>query len=83
VTITVIQGFDGMVDGDESDLDDWTDYLAEHLSAASSVRSIRIETRGKRDVQSNDILGGTDEERDAINAALVDLWERWCGEGTV
>jgi hypothetical protein len=79
-TPVLVLGRDGMGGGDEADFDAWVAFVCKRIDARAGFE-VDVDVRGSRDVQSDEIVGGTDEEREIIDEAQEALWEEWCSAG--
>jgi hypothetical protein len=78
---TLLLGRDGIGDGaDEDNFQSWVAYVCARIDERCGFE-VDVDTRGQRDVQSDDIRGGTDEQREAIADAKRSLWDEWCSDG--
>jgi hypothetical protein len=78
--VTLVLGRDGMGEADEEDFDTWVAYVCDRIDERAGV-VVDVDVRAPRDVQSDEIRGGTDEQRTAVAEAKAALWDDWCSEG--
>ena len=81
MTATLLLGRDGLGEATEADFASWVAYVSERIDE-SGVHAA-VSGRGPRDVQGDEIVGASDEERVAIEEARRALWDRWCAEGAL
>jgi hypothetical protein len=80
--LTLVIGRDGMgADATEDDFSAWVAFVCQRIDAVCPGFAIDIEVRHRSDVQSDAILGADDDDRQTIQEAKAELWNRWCAEG--
>ncbi len=79
---TLVLGRDGMgAEATEEDFDAWVAYVCANIDAVCGF-DVTVETvPPKAGGQWDDIRGGDQGEREDIQRAKEQLWERWCAEG--
>lgn len=68
-----------MGDATEAEYDAWTSYVCEHIDEHTGFEvAVEVDRFG---TAGDDRIVATDEQREAIQAALADLWQSWCADG--
>lgn len=75
---TLILGRDGMgPEADEGDFTSWVAFVVDHVDDVCGF-AIAVEERAPGDIQADSILAYDEDDRLAVRAAKVLLWDEWC-----
>jgi hypothetical protein len=70
----------GADEGDEQAFEAWVEYVCDHIDKRCGF-GVGVARRGHGEIQTDEIRGGTDEQRETIGYVKQDLWNDWCAEG--
>ena len=78
--VTLVLGRDGLGESTDRDFDAWVAYVSAHIDERAGF-TVDVDVAWPRDVQDDRVVGGTDEQRQAVVEAKASIWDDWCADG--